>query len=103
MRNKAVKQGPTTMASKPDQAKPAELQIAQRRQHFEWKCVVGPVLRDDRRDVGFHEPTHLIQNLQFLSVQALGDLVKVAVRHWQWLCFLNVSSCCSHPGLLLIS
>ena len=39
----------------------AEIQLLERRQQFERECVLDPVLVDDRRDLGLHERTHLLQ------------------------------------------
>ena len=49
------------------------------------KRVVGPVLVDDRLDLGFHVGAHLLDDRLFLGGQDVRELVEVTIRCGQLL------------------
>ena len=56
------------------------LQFLEGRQQLERKRIVGPVLVDDRLDLGLHVRAHLLDDRLFLGGQVVRELVEVAVR-----------------------
>ena len=72
----------------------AEAQLLERRQQLERKRIVGPVLVDDRLDLGLHVRAHLLDDRLFLGGQDVHELVEVAVRRGELLrCFLHWCRC----------
>ena len=75
-------------------------QFLERRQQLERKRIVGPVLVDDRLDLGLHVGAHLLDDRLFLGGQDVRELVEVAVRRGELLrrfldwCRCRRDGCC---------
>ena len=87
------------------EAQAADAQLLERRQQLERKRIVGPVLVDDRLDLGLHVGAHLLDDRLFLGGQDVRELVEVAVRRGNWLrrflrrcdrCSDRCCRCCCH-------
>src|ERR1700754_1372730 len=61
-------------------AEAADTELLERRQQFERKRIIGPVLVDDRLDLGLHVGPHLMHDRSLLTGEKLDQLIKVAVR-----------------------
>src|ERR1700759_2341383 len=78
----------------------AELQFLEGRQELERKRVIGPVLVDDRLDLGLHVDAHPLDDCLFLGGQDVGELIEVAIGCrellWGFLCgrYYPRDSCC---------
>ena len=84
-------------------AQATELQFLEGRQQLERKRIVGPVLVDDRLDLGLHVRAHLLDDRLFLGGQDIRELVEVAVRRGNWLrWFLCRCDRCSEQMLSLL-
>jgi hypothetical protein len=91
----------TTRAAVALKAEPAEAELLERRQQFERKRVVGPILVDDRLDLGLHIGPHLRDERFLLGREKLDQLIEVAVRYGHWLRRggLACCGCGGHLGL----
>ena len=71
-----------------------ELQFLEGRQQFKRKRIVGPVLVDDRLDLGLHVGSHFLDDRLLFRRQDVDELIKVAVRHRQRLGLLECRLLC---------
>ena len=62
-------------------AEPADTEFLERRQQFERKRVIGPVLVDDRLDLGLHVGPHFLDDRFLLGGEKLDQLIEVAVGY----------------------
>src|SRR4029077_17755840 len=63
------------------EAEPADSELLERWQQFERKRVIGPVLVDDRLDLGLHVGPHLLDDRCLLGGEKLDQLIEVAVGY----------------------
>jgi len=93
----------STVIQLPAGLKAAEAQFLERRQQFEWKRVVGPILVDDRLDLGLHIGPHLMDERSLLRGEKVDQLIEIAIgyRHRFWCSGLVCCGCGGHLGLLL--
>src|SRR5580704_17688944 len=61
-------------------AQVAELQFLEGRQELERKRVIGPILVDDRLDLGVHVGAYLPDDGDLVSSQDIHKLIEIAVR-----------------------
>src|SRR6185436_4799127 len=62
-------------------AEPAYAEFLERWQQFERKGVVGPILVDDRLDLGLHIVPHLLDDRFLLGCEQVDQLIEIAVRY----------------------
>ena len=62
-------------------AEPTDAEFLERGQQFERKRVIGPVLVDDRLDLGLHIGPHLIDDRSLLRGEKVDQLIEVAVGY----------------------
>src|SRR5205807_3130402 len=55
------------------------------RQQIKGEGISHPVVRDDRRNLRFHELAYALDERQLLRGQRLVEIVKITIRRWQWL------------------
>ena len=79
-------------------AEPADAELLERGQQLEWKRIVGPILVDDRLDVGFQIGPNLFHQRHFVGGQNLRELIEVAVRDGHRLRGIGLAGCgcCGH-------
>jgi hypothetical protein len=70
----------STSASIALKAEPADIQLFKWGEQFEGKGIFGPVLVNDRRNLGLHECADLFHERELFDVQGFGEFVKVAIR-----------------------
>jgi len=85
-------------------AEPADADFLERRQQLERKRVIGPVLVDDRLDLGLHIGPHLCDDRFLLGCEQFDQLIEVAVRYGHRLRRggLACCSCGGHLALLML-
>src|SRR5258707_1005199 len=66
-------------------AEPADAELLERRQQFERKRIIGPVLVDDRLDLGLHVGPHLLDDRFLLRGEMVDQLIEIAVGYGHWL------------------
>src|SRR4029077_4317286 len=86
------------------EAEPADAELLERRQQFERKSVIRPVLVDDRLDLGLHIGPHLRDERFLLGREKLDQLIEVAIRDGHRLrrAGLACCGCGGHFGLLAL-
>src|SRR4029077_16877712 len=60
---------------------PADTELLERRQQLERKRVIGPVLVDDRLNLGLHIGPHFCDDRFLLGGEKLDQLIEVGVRY----------------------
>jgi hypothetical protein len=85
-------------------AEPADAELLERRQQLERKRVIGPVLVDDRLDLGPHICPHFFHDRFLHGIEKLDQLVEVGVRDGDRLVCggLACCGCGGHLELLLL-
>src|SRR6202166_2237313 len=71
----------TARAAIPQKAEPADAELLKRWQQLERKRVVGPVLVDDRLDLGLHIGPHLLDERSIFRGEKVDQLIEVAVGY----------------------
>ncbi len=85
-------------------AEPADTKVLDRWQQFERKRVIGPVLVNDRLDLGLHVGPHLLDQRFLLRGEKVDQLIEVAVGCGHRLRCGGLACCGSggHFGLLML-
>src|SRR5882672_5103971 len=83
-------------------AEPADAEVLERWQQFERKRVIGPVLVDDRLDLGLHICPNLMDERSLLRGEKVDQLIEIAVgyRHRLRCGDLACYGCSGHLRLL---